>query len=164
MIAYKFLGEGAVGLYSGFTWPIGEWVEVTEPLEPSRRGIHACRLGDLPHWLDAELWTVELEGEVLESERTIVASRGRLLERVPGWDAQAMRDFVVACLARGNGLPGLAEDAAEWDYDPPSAAFMPAHAIGLEAARAGRDYWSAFFAERVWQASWLAERLGLAHS
>ena len=61
MIAWKFLGAARVGLYSGFSWPLGEWVEVSPPLVPSRRGVHACRVGDLPHWIDDELWTIELD-------------------------------------------------------------------------------------------------------
>ena len=78
MIAYKFLGAGAVGTYSGFAWPVGEWVDVDLPLVPSRRGVHACRVLDLPYWLDDELWVVELDGEIAEQERMVVAERGRL--------------------------------------------------------------------------------------
>ena len=161
MTAWKFLGAARLGLYSGFSWPLGEWVEVSPPLVPSRRGIHACRVGDLPHWIDDELWTIELDGEIVEAERTLVASRGRLAERVPQWNAAAMGEFARACVDRRRELPGLVEDAEYWDYDPPSSAYMAAHAAGLETLRGGGEYWPVFHAERAWQAEWLAGRLGL---
>lgn len=161
MLAYKFLSRGAVGLYSGFRWPVGEWVEIEGPLVPSRRGIHACRLRDLSHWIDDELWLAELEGGVLEAERMIVASRGRLVEPVPFWNAELAREFARASVARCGEHPGLVEDAEYWDYDPPSSAYMAARAAGLASERAGEGYAAGFARERAWQAAWLAERLGL---
>ena len=35
---------------------------------PCRRGVHACRPGDLPYWLNRDLWEVELEGELAETD------------------------------------------------------------------------------------------------
>ena len=60
MIAYKFLALGAVGRFSGFVWPRPDtrhyqWV-TTDRVELCNSGIHACRLQDLPFWLDDELW------------------------------------------------------------------------------------------------------------
>jgi hypothetical protein len=45
----------------------------------------SCRLGDLAHWLGPELWLMELAGETLAAADSLVARRGRLLERVDGW-------------------------------------------------------------------------------
>lgn len=161
MLAYKFLGAGALGTYSGFSWPVGEWVEVEVPLAPSRRGIHACRVGDLPHWLDDELWRVELNGVVLEEERMLVASQGRLIEPVSGWDEDTFGELVVACVARGRDYPGWGDDAAEWAAYPDgiSAVYIVAHAAGLAAEAAGQGYEAGFDAERAWQAAWIADRV-----
>jgi hypothetical protein len=115
VLAYKFLQDGAVGPFSGFSWPEpaanepGEWVSVVEPVAPCGPGIHACRTRDLPYWLNDELWEVELGGTVVEERRGLVAERGRLLRRLDRWPAAAVelarvcsliaRDTAVAILA-----------------------------------------------------------------
>src|SRR5206468_5119819 len=75
VIAYKFLAPGSVGPFTGYRWEPGRWVEV-HALDPCRRGIHACRVRDLPIWLDAELWEIELDGGIVEQDRKVVAGRG----------------------------------------------------------------------------------------
>jgi hypothetical protein len=98
--AYKFLMSGAVGRFSGFRWPAGEWVTSDGSPETCREGIHACRIKDLPLWLDAELWEVELGGKVVEAETKVVAPEGRLLRQVEEWNAETARDFARACALR----------------------------------------------------------------
>lgn len=110
MIAYKFLGSDCTGRFSGFAWPLpdggspGEWVE--SPLSRCASGVHACRVRDLPFWVDATLWRIELAGTLEEASRKVVASRGRLLKRIEAWDAGAMRDFGLACVERVAPLAG----------------------------------------------------------
>jgi hypothetical protein len=94
MTAYKFLRRGRVGAFSGFAWPVGEWVEAEPHVCAS--GIHACRPADLPYWLDAELWEIELDGAVA-AERKLVAPRGRLVRRVEAWDGGTARAFADSC-------------------------------------------------------------------
>jgi hypothetical protein len=104
MTAYKFLASGAVGPFTGFEWPVprrggaGAWVEAPDPTPA--HGVHACRVRDLAFWLDAELWRAELEDPVAEGQRQVIASRGRLLERVTRWDDEAARSFAEACVWR----------------------------------------------------------------
>lgn len=160
MIAYKFLGRDRLGILSGFAWPVGEWVEVEPPLEPSRRGVHACRPRDLPHWLDEELWAVELDGATVEGGRMVVAERGRLLDRVEGWNADTLCELAAVTLARRGHDAALCEDAAFWD-EPISTTYMAAHSAGLDAECAGRGYWTGFGEERDAQAAWLQDRLGI---
>jgi hypothetical protein len=188
MTAWKFLRSGGTGRLSGFAWPLpggsgpGPWVSATGPLVPSVNGIHACRAVDLPAWIDDELWEIELAGPVVELEDAVVARRGRLARRVPGWDRQAALDLVRACLerARARGAAAsLAADAAalaqgrrpegsEADVrQHPAAtaanvAFVVAHAAGIDARRGGDLYEAGFAAERTWQAAWLGKRLGLS--
>lgn len=163
LLAYKFLHPGHRGLYSGYTWPVGEWVDVEEPLVPSRRGIHACRERDLPHWLDEELWIAELDGTVLEEERMLVASRGRLVSQVTEWDGAAMRELAQACVEHGSAYPegGGAEGWAAHPAGAVSAIYMVADAAGLAAVAAGGEYDEGFDAERAWQAEWIANRFTL---
>jgi hypothetical protein len=162
MRAYKFLAEGATGVLSGFDWPVGEWVTVEGELVPTRRGVHACRRRDLSHWLDEELWEVELDGEVLEQERLVLARSGRLVERVDRWTPEVAAEFAHAAVERRADIPGLLDDVELWEWDPPSAAYMAAHAHALRAQDRGEGYDPAFDAERAWQSEWLARRLGLS--
>lgn len=161
MTFYKFLSTGRVGAYSGFVWPVGSWVEVEPPLVPTRRGIHACTLPDLPFWLDEELWIVELQGELLEDERMVVASLGCLVEQVRAWDRRLLGELASVCLARRCHDAALLEDATYWD-DAISTVYMAANAAGLESERAGGSYEAGYLAERAWQADWVAGRLELA--
>jgi hypothetical protein len=107
--------------------------------------VHACRAQDLPEWMDAELWRVELDGDVRVDCGKLVADRGRLVERIAAWDATLMAAFAEACTlrARDAALLVLAPD------EPPHAALAaatsaeqiaalaadPALAAGLDAAR-----------------------------
>ena len=67
MNAYKFLGRDRTSAMTRFQWPDAEWVETDGPIERCRTGIHACRIEHLPHWIGPELWSVELDGEIVEA-------------------------------------------------------------------------------------------------
>src|SRR4051812_1503447 len=99
MIAYKFLAPGAVAPFTGFHWPVGEWVAASGR-DQCRQGIHACRIRDLPLWIHAELWEIELAGEIDEQPRKVVAERGRLVQRVTGWNEGLAAEFGRFCAAR----------------------------------------------------------------
>lgn len=168
MIAYKFLGSDCTGRFSGFAWPLpdggspGEWVEAP----PSRcaSGVHACRVRDLPFWVDATLWRIELAGPLEEASRKVVAGRGRLLERIDAWDTAAMKGFGLACAERVAPLGGRSTELEAYAND--TAIFAESGKAGLAgfvAARAaevagGVDEYEA---ERTAQVQWLADRLGL---
>lgn len=118
MRAFKFLGPGSVGLFSGFAWPRpkgggpGAWVEAGGPLEPCRVGVHAVRGSNLLDWMDDELWCVELAGRVIDDVGVLVAERGRLLTRVVGWDEAAARGLTEACTGRLHARAVRAPDAS----------------------------------------------------
>ena len=163
MIAYKFLDAGGLGPFTGFPWPVGEWVEAPRA-DPCRQGVHACRVRDLPLWLGDELWEIELEGNVIAQERKVVAVRGRLTRRVDAWTPDAAREFGRYCAQRTRErvgfLPVLSGFVADVDR------FVAAGRIpiaGFAAARAAelRDGPGGYEQERLAQASWLAGRLGL---
>jgi hypothetical protein len=114
-------------------------------------------------WLHDELWEIELGGAVATLERKVVATRGRLVRRVEGWDARALAKYAQACLDRLATLAaehpearGLAEDGRVIVRDEPLV-------VALAAARAAEVVSGpqAYDEERAWQADWLAERLEL---
>ena len=168
-LAYKFTRPGARSPFTGFEWPVGEWVEAEGELGLCRNGIHACRVEALPRWLDDELWRVEVDGVAEEREGLLVARRGRLLERVEVWNAETARELARFCAARiarlaeehpdpllqrrAQMIPQIAEGP-----DPSATAlamYTSAHAADEVAPG---SYWT----ERRAQAEWLVERLGLA--
>jgi hypothetical protein len=107
--AYKFLQAGSVGRFSGRAWPPpGAWLSAGAAIDLCRSGVHACRAGDLPHWLDDELWQVELAGDVTQAEQLVVASRARLVARVAGWNPDTAKRFAVACAERAQDYARLA--------------------------------------------------------
>jgi hypothetical protein len=176
VIAYKFLSAGAIGPFSGFTWPTpsgsapGAWVEARSGV-----GVHACRPSDLPYWIDEELWITELSDDARVTYHQLEASRGRLLAPAVGWQefsrafavdcAATLRGRVEAALAAG-GLPaetavllrGYADDAEAWarDGNVAAAAFAAARASAvITGDPAAHD------AERRRQAASIEQGLGL---
>jgi hypothetical protein len=123
--AWKFLDDAGRGMVSRFKWPTpsatgepGAWVEATGPLEVCASGIHACRTDDLAFWLSAQLWEVELAGEVQEETYSLVAARGRLTAPKRGWSeaGPALADWTArrtrdrAAHLMDSADPGIAAD------------------------------------------------------
>jgi len=161
--AYKFLEAGAVSPFAGFRWPLDEWVDAAGA-DPCRRGIHACRIRDLPFWLNDELWEIELDGDIVEQERKVVAPRGRLVRRVDGWNRDVLHEFGSSVLARTRTRFGAVAGLAGYVGDiqlhlasgrVPLAAFAAARAAEVNGGPAEYER------ERSRQAAWLAARLGL---
>ena len=163
LIAYKFLRPGRVGRFSRFRWESGVWVEA-EATERCEAGIHACRVQDLPLWLDDELWEIELDGEVVEGDRKLAATRGRLTTRIERWTPELSHEFGRFCLQRTRERVGFLPVLSGFVSDLERFVAQDRIAIaGFAAARAAelRDGPSAYAEERKAQASWLASRLDL---
>ena len=147
MRAYKFLGAGRRGIFSGFTWPEGEWVAAAGPPATCRSGIHACRPEHLAYWIMDELWEIDLDGAVDETPLKVVAERGRLLTPVAAWDESARRDFMeesVRRVARYAALElrevGLTAEAALFEEAVPVAELGDrANGVSDAAAAAGKS-------------------------
>ena len=177
--AYKVLVEGR-SAFSGWRWPQpdgtqpGEWVRASAstPLGLCVNGVHACTIEQLAQWLGQELWTIELGGEILETEAALVAERGRLLHRVRGWDEAARKAFGADCAARaapraaelrdGAALLAVVEQLAGAGRAG-EAGYWSAVIAGERVAgrRSGPEYDAECERERATQARWLASALGL---
>jgi hypothetical protein len=163
MIAYKVLDSGTVAPFSRHPWPEGEWVEA-EAVEPCRSGIHACRPSDLPYWLGPELWEIELDGDVVEGERKVVARRGRLIRRISAWNDELLRAFTASCRTETKLRVGSIPLLGGYVEDIDRFRSRDRHGLAaFAAARAAELYGgpSAYERERARQAAWLADRLGL---
>jgi hypothetical protein len=166
VIAYKFLADGRIAPFTGFRWPVGEWVEA-DTVEPCRAGVHACHIRDLPLWMHRELWELELGGEVVEHARKLVASRGRLVRQVREWTPELRDAFADDLLARTRlrfgavaVLSGYVADIERFRAQRRTglAAFAAARVAELAAGP------RAYEQERLRQAEWLAAHLGLEHA
>ena len=171
MIAYKFLRTGSIGRFSDVPWPAaGRWLEAAGAVEACASGVHATSRNALAYWFDEELWTVELDGEILDLGTVLVARRGRLVARIEAWP-QVSREFARDCATRARALadrtPGnarlaaLAGEAVEYA----ELATVPRHAvIAAYAAAVAADVFEpgAFDSERLRQSRRLAAILGLA--
>jgi hypothetical protein len=119
MIAYKFLCAGGIGPFSRYAWPLprngapGAWVISSGDAVLCHSAVHACRVSDLPWWLQDELWETELGGEVTTGRHKVMAPRARLLRRVDGWDAECAQRFADACAARARDHAATALDRAD---------------------------------------------------
>lgn len=167
MIAYKFLGRDGSSVFTGFRWPLpdddpGPWIDA--PIDPCRSGIHACRPADLPYWIGRSLYEVELDGDIVEQQTKLVASRARLLRRVAAWNDELRDAYTRMCADRAHELALRASPPLEdWDaVVEPSVPEGPA-LLGFVAARIAdaRHGAEAYHAERGRQTAWLVERLGL---
>jgi hypothetical protein len=91
MKAWKFLDTTGRSVFTKFQWSLpergpGEWYETPLPVGLCVNGVHACRKQDLSYWLNVQLWEMELDGEIVESDHLIVASRARLIRRIEEWE------------------------------------------------------------------------------
>jgi hypothetical protein len=138
MNAYKFFESGRVAPFSHLVWPLDEWVQIEGPVEACRRGVHACRAGDLSYWIADELWVVELGGEVVHDERKLVAERGRLVRPVATWDDDARREYAGACARRV--AHHAADELREAGLDEVAEALQSAELAAIpDAAAAAAD-------------------------
>jgi len=165
-VAYKFLRPGRVGPFTGVTWPApGEWLDAGAPPVLCQCGIHAMQPVALPMWMTEELWRVELTDEQELDGGIVLSRRGRLVERVAAWNDDTARAYAEACIGR---LPTGGSDIVRTRAADTVAAAASvvagatAASVGYCAARAAEAVSPGGYEhERLRQAAWLSERLGL---
>ena len=180
MRAYKFLDADGRAPFTATPWTPGEWVDTMAAI-PCHEGVHACRAGDVAHWLAESLWEVELDGETVDSRHKVVGSRGRLVAPVREYPsavrelaeigAWRSRDRAVTALRAAESTwagaaAGLAADAAHFALhgDRAQSPFVAACSAGHAAAGSDGEqgaFDAGYAAEREFQSSWLMDRLRL---
>lgn len=151
MDAYRFLGDGVRDTLAHVVWS-REWTAAPA-------GLVAYRAEHLQHWLAPYLWRVELDGEVIEREVSMVGERGRLIAQVDAWDATACHAFIRWCVERHPSI-GSNPDDVGWQAAC-CAGYVAAQTAGMDAVAAGGSYDAAEQAERSLQSAWVLARLGL---
>ena len=168
-LAYKFTLSGARSPFTGFAWPLREWVDAEGELALCRNGIHACRPEALPRWLSDELWLVELDHVVAEQDGLLLARRGRLVERIDAWNEETSRELARSCAAV---ITELAAQHPDDDLLRRRAQMIPEIADGPDPSAAALSMYTtahaadevvpgSYWVERRRQAQWLRERLQL---
>jgi hypothetical protein len=144
VIAYKFLRPGGVGPFSRYAWPLprdeqaGAWVIGGAGAMVCQTAVHACRVQDLPWWLQDELWEAELDGDVSRGRHKVVAPRARLLRRIESWDAECSQRFADACALRARDHAVTALERAGATH----AAGQLRNATGNRALREAARIWA----------------------
>ena len=104
MLAWKFLARGRVAPFGGHVWPPPETGGPGPWIRPPGGEVFACRISDLPWWVNTELWEVELEEPIRVLPTQIAGRRGRLLRLMVGWNQLALRAYGTACAERARDL------------------------------------------------------------
>jgi len=99
--AYAFLGPAATDYVSGVRWPVPDERGPAAWLEAGAGSpLRAYSADQLLWWLDQHLWEVELDGDVRETDRSILGTRGRLLAPVHAWTPDVARELTADCALR----------------------------------------------------------------
>jgi hypothetical protein len=104
---------------------------------------------------------IDLGGDRLDSADLVVARRGRLVARVPGWNGDCWAEFADVCSRRAQQAGGAyADEAAAFaeQADTPQLVAVTAYVAARAGEHRGAD---GFREERRWQARWLRKRLDL---
>ncbi len=101
---YKFLTPQGTGGHSDYVWPVSDWTPLigySEPLEMCRRGYHVLAadqlLGD---YMQAELWRVDVAGEIVRDKEKLAVRRARRAERITAWNDRTARLLACDCAER----------------------------------------------------------------
>jgi hypothetical protein len=183
---YKFLTADGHAAHGVGKWNLpqgdqpGEWMpDIQGGIVPCSNGYHACRPQDVALWLNATMYELEYEGDIIEANDKVVGRRARLLRKIDAWDDRTARLFAADCAERvlpifekerpGDDRPRRAIQAARdyangiIDAAARDAARDAARAAAWDAAwdAAGAAAWDAARdAEHSWQSAHLLEMLG----
>ena len=142
----------------------GQWMDsIQGKLIACQNGYHVCKREQLLGWLGPSIYTIEIDGEIIEEADKCIVRRARLLHKL-NWNMQQMILFAADCVEHvlpifekqypGDLRPHTAINAAR------AAGAAAGVAAGVAAgAAAGAAAWAAGAAgAAAWAAAWDAER------
>jgi hypothetical protein len=103
---YKFLTADNKGPYSSFDFTAylpkgkrpGKWLPTEDLLALCMSGYHACLAGNLINWLQANLYEVELAGDIIQGDAKVVAQRMRFVRHIDTWNERSARLYACWCV------------------------------------------------------------------
>jgi hypothetical protein len=135
------------------------------------RGWHACRWEDLPHYICAELWIVEVDAQIVHDSDKIACEQMMLVEQVTAWDDRMARLFAADCAEQvlpifeakypADDRPRRAIEAARAYADgliPPTEVAAARNAAWDAAGAAAGDATRDAARAAAWAAAWAAAR------
>ena len=170
---YKWLVRDAEGrpipIYgTGQYPPPGEWTpDAVGTLEPCSNGWHVCSAAQVPYWCGAELWEVEVAGDVVRTDDKIVARRMRFVRQLR-WTTADMVAYAEASAAHAEEHARAARAASyaraarySARYSACAASYARAARYSArDAARAASYARDASDEELAWQRKWIEARIG----
>ena len=101
---YKFLTPEGTGGYSSYVWPKDGWtplIEYSTPLKMCVRGYHVLTQDQLlGSYMRAELWRVDVAGEIVRGGNKLIVRQARRAERIGTWNDRTARLFACDCAER----------------------------------------------------------------
>ena len=106
MAYYKFLTSEHKGEYSDYDFSeylpkeneSGAWLPTVETLSICESGYHCFEPKDILSWINAELWEVEVGGDVLKEDEKLCAQQMRFIRKIEAWNEKTARLFACWCL------------------------------------------------------------------
>jgi hypothetical protein len=101
---YLGLRPAAVDRLTEFRWPVprgaqpGAWVQAS--VDAPADAVRGYPLAEIAWGLDDELWRLELDGVTAGGRRAVHGARGRLVQRIEGWQESTASDLVEVCAWR----------------------------------------------------------------
>jgi hypothetical protein len=80
------------------TWTPGEWMPgIGGKLVRCKNGYHVVDLQHLPEWLNARIFEVEVDGEIINADDKHVCRKCRLVRELTAWNERTARLFMCDC-------------------------------------------------------------------
>jgi len=106
MAYYKFLTSEHKGEYSDYDFSeylpkeneSGAWLPTVETLSICESGYHCFEPKDILSWINAELWEVEVGGDVLKGNEKLCAQQIRFIRKIEAWNEKTARLFACWCV------------------------------------------------------------------
>jgi len=106
MAYYKFLTSEHKGEYSDYDYSeylpkeneSGAWLPTVETLSICESGYHCFEPKDILSWINAELWEVEVGGDVLKGDKKLCAQQIRFIRKIEAWNEKTARLFACWCV------------------------------------------------------------------
>ena len=80
------------------TWTPGDWMDdIHGELEICDNGYHVIKFDQLIYWLNARIFEVAVDGEIIECDDKSICRKCRLVRELTAWNERSVRLFTCDC-------------------------------------------------------------------